>query len=264
MTAVELTNLTLRRGDRTVLSGVDAAIAEGEFIGVFGSNGSGKTTLLQAILGLLRPQSGEIRVFGHLPLNGSSIVGYMPQKRSTVTDLGLRGWDFVASVYNGQCWGLPILGLAGRKAVAGALEIVEAEGLARRPLSEISGGERQRLLLAQALLGNPRLLLLDEPLLSLDPRYQQSVVDLVKRVQRTLGITVLFTAHEINPLLRAMDRVLYLGHGRAALGGVDEVMTSDVLSRLYGAPIDVLRVKGRIVVLSAHGEIDADPHRHDA
>jgi zinc/manganese transport system ATP-binding protein len=121
-----------------------------------------------------------------------------------------------------------------------------------------------RLLLAQALLGRPRLLLLDEPLISLDPHYQQSVVELVRRVQRSLGMTVLFTAHEINPLLGAMDRVLYLGRGRAMLGTVDEVMTGEVLSRLYDTPIDVLRVKGRIIVVASHGEVEADAHRHDA
>ena len=264
MSAIELRNLTLRRGDRTTLSDVNAVIGEGEFIGVFGPNGAGKTTLLRAILGLLRPAVGEIRVFGQLPLNGSSIIGYLPQRSATVTNLKLQGWDFVASAYNGHRWGLPILGAAGKKAVSAALEIVEAEELASRPVSEISGGELQRLRLAQSLLGQPRLLLLDEPLISLDPHYQRSVVDVVKRIQRTLGITVLFTAHEINPLLGAMDRVLYLGHGRAVLGEVDEVMTSDVLSRLYGSSIEVLHVKNRIIVVASNGEFDSDAHRHDA
>jgi zinc/manganese transport system ATP-binding protein len=261
--AVELRQLTLKRDGHTVLAGIEAVIGAGEFIGVFGPNGSGKTTLLQAILGLLRPAAGEIRVFGQPPLNGNRRAGYLPQKRAAVADLGIRGWDFVASAYNGERWGLPLLGADGRRAVAEALATVEAEALARRPLAELSGGELQRLLLAQALLGDPELLLLDEPLISLDPRYQQAVVDLIKRIQVARGITVLFTAHEINPLLGAMDRVLYLGQGRAALGRVDEVMTGPVLSQLYGAPIEVLRVKGRIIVVAAHGEVEADAHRHD-
>ena len=263
MTAIELKHVTLTRGERVVLSCVDAGIAEGEFVGVFGPNGAGKTTLLQAILGVLRPQQGEIRVFGAPAGAGGAEVGYLPQKRSSLGDLRLRGWDFVASAYRGERWGMPILGSEGRAAVRFSLETVEATDLAERPFAELSGGEQQRLLLAQALLGKPRLLLLDEPLISLDPRYQQTVVDLVKRVQRTLGMTVLFTAHELNPLLGAMDRVLYLGSGQAALGSVNAVMTSEVLSRLYRAPIEVLRVNGRIIVVSAHGAVEAGAHLHD-
>jgi zinc/manganese transport system ATP-binding protein len=261
--AIELNHLTLKRAGRTVLADIDAAIAPGEFVGVFGPNGAGKTTLLLAILGLLRPEKGEIRVFGGPPLNGNRGAGYMPQKRAAIADLGLSGWDFVASAYRGERWGLPLLGAAGRREMARVLALVEGEALARRPLAQLSGGEQQRLLLAQALLGTPKLLLLDEPLMSLDPRHQGAVVALIKRVQQTLGITVLLTAHEINPLLPAMDRVLYLGQGRAALGTVDEVMTGPVLSRLYGGPIDVLHVNGRIIVVAAHGEVEAEAHRHD-
>ena len=264
MSAVELKNLTLQRGRRTVLSNVDASIGDGEFIGVFGPNGAGKTTLLHAILGLLAPAAGEIRVFGKSPSNGTAVAGYLPQKRSAVGDLRLRGWDLVASAYEGHRWGPPILGSRGRREVTWALATVEAMELSERPLSQLSGGELQRVLLAQALLGKPKLLLLDEPLISLDPRYQQTTVELIKRVQSALGITVLLTAHELNPLLGVMDRVLYLGHGRAALGTTDEVITSEVLSRLYDAPIEVLRLNGRIIVVAAHGEVEADAHRHDA
>lgn len=264
MSAIELENLTLTRGERTILSGVSASIDEGEFIGVFGPNGAGKTTLLHAILGLLPPGAGAIRVFGSPPGNGAVRAGYLPQKRSGIGDLRLRGWDLVASAYEGHRWGPPILGARGRGEVAWALETVEATALAQRPVSQLSGGELQRLLLAQALLGKPKLLLLDEPLISLDPRYQQAVVELIKRVQSRLGMTVLLTAHELNPLLGFMDRVLYLGHGRAALGTTEDVITSEVLSRLYDAPIEVLRLNGRIVVVAAHGEVEVEAHRHDA
>ena len=169
----------------------------------------------------------------------------------------------MAGASDGRRWGLA---LAGRHddVVDRVLAQVEAPALAARPVGKLSGGELQRLLLAQALLGGPKLLLLDEPLESLDPHFQQTIVALVRRVARDEGITVLFTAHELNPLLGAMDRVLYLGHGRAAIGGVDEVVTSEVLSRLYGTPIDVLRVDGRIVVVSGHGAIEASAHRHHA
>jgi zinc/manganese transport system ATP-binding protein len=262
--AIELNQVTIARGARTVLADVSAAIRPGEFIGVFGPNGAGKTTLLHTILGLLRPASGEIKVLGATPGRGNRAAGYLPQQRAAVADLPLCAWDFVASAVDGERWGLPLIGRRGRQAVDRAIATVEADGLAARRLCELSGGELQRLLLAQALLGQPRLLLLDEPLISLDPHFQQAVVALVKRLQQSLGLTVLFTAHDLNPLLGAMDRVLYLGHGRAALGTVGEVITDEVLSRLYQTPIEVLRVKGRILVVAGHGAIEADAHRHDA
>jgi len=262
--AIELSGVTLARAGRTILSNVSAGIRAGEFVGVFGPNGSGKTTLLHAILGLLRPTAGELRVLGSVPQRGNRAAGYLPQQRSPVADLRLRGWDFVASALYGERWGLPLLGKAGCREVDWAIETVEARAIAGRPLRELSGGELQRLLLAQALLSKPKLLLLDEPLISLDPHFQQAVVALVQRVRRSLGITVLFTAHDLNPLLGAIDRVLYLGSGRAALGTVEEVMTGEVLSRLYDAPIEVVHVKGRILVVSAHGEVEVDAHRHDA
>ncbi len=262
--AIELSGVTLARAGRTILSNVSARIRSGEFIGVFGPNGAGKTTLLHAILGLLRPAAGELRVLGSVPRRGNRAAGYLPQQHSPVADLRLRGWNFVASALHGERWGLPLLGKAGRREVDWAIETVEARAIAGRPLRQLSGGELQRLLLAQAILGKPKLLLLDEPLISLDPHFQQVVVALVQRVRQTLGITVLFTAHDLNPLLGAIDRVLYLGSGRAALGTVEEVMTSEVLSRLYDTPIEVLHVKGRILVVSAHGEVEVDAHLHDA
>jgi zinc/manganese transport system ATP-binding protein len=261
--AIELERTTLARGSRIVLAEVSATIEPGEFIGVFGPNGSGKTTLLRAILGLLPPVAGEIRVFGGLPRRFGRNIGYLPQQRAAVADLPIRGWDFVASACRGERWGLPLLGRLGRAQVARAIARVEAESIAHHRLSQLSGGELQRLLLAQALLGEPRILLLDEPLISLDPHFQRAVIALVRRVQLAEGITVLFTAHELNPLLGVMDRVLYLGNRRAAIGTVDEVITDQVLSRLYDMPIEVLRVNGRLVVVAGHGPVEAEAHRHD-
>jgi zinc/manganese transport system ATP-binding protein len=262
--AIELEGVTLARGDRVVVRDLTVSIAHGEFIGVFGPNGAGKTTLLHAVLGMLAPSAGRLRVLGTPPSRGNPQAGYLPQQRSGVHELRVRGRDFVASAHNGHRWGLPRLDREAAAEVDAAIALVEADGFATRPLCELSGGEVQRLLLAQALLGKPRLLLLDEPLLALDPRAEHAVVALTRRLQRTLGATVLFTAHELNPLLDAMDRVLYFGHGRGKIGTVDEVMTSDVLSALYGMRIDVLRVDGRIVVVSGHGAIETGAHRHDA
>ena len=263
MSVIEFADVTLAFGARTVLAGIDLAIRDNEFIGVLGPNGSGKTTMMRAILGLLPPRNGAIRVLGRPVARGNPAIGYMPQMRGALDQLRLSGWDFVASGVNGHRWGLPLLGRAARDAVAWALDRVQATELARRPLAETSGGERQRLLLAQALLGRPRLLLLDEPLISLDPHHQRSVVELTRALQQELGITVLFSAHELNPLLGALDRVLYLGQSHAALGTVEEVVTGPVLSRLYGSEIDVVRVKDRIFVMSGGLDVERDAHQHD-
>jgi zinc/manganese transport system ATP-binding protein len=178
-------------------------------------------------------------------------------------DLRVRGRDFIASSLNGQRWGPPSLSRQDRIAIEATLEAVGARDLAARPLSEMSGGERQRLLLAQALIGNPKLLLLDEPLISLDARHQEVAIDVIKRVCRQRKITVLFSAHELNQLLGTLDRVLYLGNGQAVLGMVDEVVTAPVLSRLYGTEIQVIRVNGHIFVMAHGRDVERADHLHD-
>jgi zinc/manganese transport system ATP-binding protein len=257
MTAVAFRGVSLALAGRPVLTDVDLAIAAGEFVGVLGANGAGKTTLMRAILGLVPPVRGDIRVLGGPAVRGNPAIGYMPQVRAGTAELRLRGRDFVAAAAGGHRWGLPTASAAAAREVDWALGMVGAQNLAARPLTDLSGGERQRLLLAQALLGRPRLLLLDEPLLSLDPQHQRAVVELVAHLQRELGITVLFSAHELNPLLGAMDRVLYLGGGRAALGTIEAVITAPVLSRLYGAPMEVLRSGGRIFVVAGEARSPA-------
>ncbi len=262
MSAVEFRGVRLQLGERCILADTDLSVRDGEFIGVLGPNGAGKTTLMRAILGLIEPAAGAIRVLDRPVLRGNPAVGYMPQVRSLAARHRLSGWSFVASAAQGHRWGLPRLDAAARRDVSWALEQVGAEPLAKRLLAELSGGERQRLLLAQALLGRPRLLLLDEPLISLDPPHQRAVVELARHIQRELAITVLFSAHELNPLLDVIDRVLYLGNRQAALGTVDEVITGPSLSRLYGAEIEVVRLKGRVFVLSGGLEVERDEHRH--
>jgi len=261
--AVELEHATLRLGGRDVLADVSFAIKPGEFIGVLGPNGSGKTTLMRAILGLLTPSGGQLRVFGRTPWRGDATIGYLPQLRTVLPDLRIRGFDFMASSLNGERWGLPSLSRADRAMIEETLSLTGARELAARPLSDMSGGERQRLLLAQALIGEPQLLLLDEPLISLDARHQEAAIAVVRGLCRERGITVLFSAHELNQLIGALDRVLYLGNGQAALGSVDEVMTAPVLSRLYGTDIHVLRAEGHIFVMSRGRDVEHVAHRHN-
>jgi zinc/manganese transport system ATP-binding protein len=263
MTVIELDRATIKLGGRTILNDTSLIIGQGEFIGVLGPNGAGKTTLMRAILGLVPASSGAIRVFGKSPRRGDPQIGYLPQVRTVLPDLRIRGLDFIASSVHGERWGVPSLTRADRALIETMLTAAGASELSRRPLSKMSGGERQRLLLAQALLGEPRLLLLDEPLISLDYRYQEAVIELVRRVARERNITVLFSAHELNQLVGALDRVLYLGNGRAALGTIDEVVTTPVLSELYGTDINVVRADGQIFVLSRGRSVEHSDHAHD-
>jgi len=263
MSALSFNAVTIKLGGRNVLSAASFDVEEGEFIGMLGANGAGKTTLMRASLGLVPISGGAISVLGGPATRGNSSVGYMPQNRASIAGFRFTGYDMVASGVRGAGWGLPRLDAADRREIDWALDMVDAREIARRSLSEISGGERQRLLLSQTLIGRPKLLLLDEPLISLDPAHQKSVVETVKRLSVELKIAVLFSAHEINPLLRAIDRVLYLGAGKAVLGAVDEVISGPTLSRLYGAEIEVLRVGGRVFVMSGDVDMESDPHRHE-
>ena len=263
MNAVELDHVTLRLGTRAVLHDVSLAIKPGEFIGVLGPNGAGKTTLMRAILGLLTPSTGTLRVHGEPPQRGDASIGYLPQVRTVLPNLRVRGRDFIAASLHGERWGPPSSGRAERTMIDDTLALVGARALANRSLSDMSGGERQRLLLAQALIGSPRLLLLDEPLISLDARHQEVVIATVRRICRERGITVLFSAHELNQLLGTLDRVLYLGNGQAALGTVDEVITAPVLSRLYRTDIHVVHAEGHIFVMSRGHEVEHVEHSHD-
>ncbi|MDE2385341.1 MAG: ATP-binding cassette domain-containing protein [Alphaproteobacteria bacterium] len=263
MTVVAMDRVSLALAGRTILASVSLSIGTGDFIGLLGANGAGKTTLLRAILGMVPVTGGSLTVFGQPPRRGHAAIGYMPQGRANLPETRLKGWDYVAATVQGQRIGLPLYGAALRKKVDAALGLVEAQALARRPLAELSGGERQRLLLAQALVDEPKLLLLDEPLLNLDPGQQRRVVALVKHLHEELRVPVVFSSHELNPLLGAISRVLYLGHGEAAIGAVDDVITGPVLSRLYNAPIEVHRVGTRIFVMSGNVEVERDAHRHE-
>jgi zinc/manganese transport system ATP-binding protein len=264
VSALSFDQVSIQLGGRTILASVSFAVENGEFIGMLGANGAGKTTLMRAALGLVPLKGGAISVLSRPTSRGNGAIGYMPQARGNLPGLRrLTGYDIVASAAGGAGWGLPRLDAAMRREIDWALEAVDARDLARRSLGELSGGERQRLLLSQALLGRPRLLLLDEPLISLDPGHQKSVVEIVRRLREELKIAIIFSAHELNPLIHAIDRVLYLGAGKAVLGAVDEVITGPVLSRLYGTDIEVVRINDRVFVMAGDVDVERDAHRHD-
>jgi zinc/manganese transport system ATP-binding protein len=263
MDVVEFDHATIKVGARIVLSDISVRVKPGEFIGVLGPNGAGKTTLMRAILGLVAPAAGTVRVFGRAPRRGNPAIGYVPQLRSIRPDLRMRGLDFIASSVHGERWGLAIPSRTDRSGIEETLWSIGAHDLAERPMSDMSGGERQLLLLAQAVLGTPRLLLLDEPLISLDASRQDDVISLIRRFSRERGMTVMFSAHELNQLLGVLDRVLYLGGGMAVAGTVEEVVTAPVLSRLYGADINVIHAEGQVFVVSRGRDVEKIDHLHD-
>jgi zinc/manganese transport system ATP-binding protein len=264
MTSVlDIDDATLRIGARTLWSGLDLHVAPGEFVAVLGANGSGKTSLLRTVLGLQALTAGRIRVAGEDVRRGSRAIGYVPQQRRIDPLTPLRARDLVGLGIDGHRWGIGPVGAARRARRAqldAALDAVDALAYADRPVGQLSGGEQQRVRIAQALATDPTLLLCDEPLLSLDLQHQQAVTALVDRRRRTHGTAVLFVTHEINPVLPYVDRVLYLAGGRFRVGTVDEVMTSDTLSALYDVPVEVLRVGSRILVAGAP---DEHVHEHD-
>jgi zinc/manganese transport system ATP-binding protein len=261
-TAVSLRGAERRRGPRTLWSGLDLDIAAGEFVAVLGPNGSGKTTLLQVLLGLLPLSAGTVAVHGAPPTRGSSAVGYVPQQRALDPLTPLRGRDLVGLGLDGHRWGPGLSDRARRRdQVHTALAQVDALDYADAPVGSLSGGEQQRLRVAQALVGDPSLLLADEPLLSLDLARQREVVDLVERRRREHGTAVVFVTHELNPVLPVVDRILYLVEGRFRIGTPEEVMTSENLSQLYRTEVEVVRVRGRIVVVGAE---ESPVHHHGA
>jgi zinc/manganese transport system ATP-binding protein len=258
--AVRLRAADLHFGARSLWNDLDLDVARGEFVAVLGPNGSGKTTLLKVLLGLQPLTSGTVEVAGRRPRRGSSLVGYVPQQKGFDRDLPLRARDLVALGLDGHRWGIARPSRSRRAQIDEALRAVGAQAYANEPVGLLSGGEQQRLRIAQALLGDPAVLLCDEPLLSLDLAHQRDVTELIDRTRRERNTAVLFVTHEVNPVLPLADRILYLVDGRWAAETPDEVMTSERLSELYRTEVDVLRIRDRIVVVGAPDSPHADWH----
>lgn len=264
--ALSITNVGVRLGGRDILQEVNAEISPGEFVGVLGPNGAGKSVLMRCILGLVPLFSGKISVFGQPRGRANHAIGYLPQSRTSLENTALSAHSLVSAVEQGNRWGMPWNTRASRQEVERAIELAGAGEYAHRPFTALSGGEKQRVRLSQALLGSPRLLILDEPLISLDPRRQAAMIECVADVRATTGATVLFVAHDINPLAGVLDRVIYVAGGGAAIGSADEVISSATLSKLYGATIHVVRAEGRIFIVASEGSVTEgahDDHAHD-
>ncbi|HEV2439302.1 MAG TPA: ATP-binding cassette domain-containing protein [bacterium] len=249
--AIAAQSATLALGPRRLWEALTFTVPRGEFLVVLGPNGAGKTSLLRVLLGLQRLTSGSVLIDGHLPRRGDPRIGYVAQYRAIDPDLPVLGRDLVGFGLDGHRWGGGLRSRASAARIEEALDLVGARSYADTPVGRLSGGEQQRLRIAQALVSSPGLLLCDEPLQSLDLYYQRVVVEQIADWNRRRGATVVFVTHDINPVLSAVNRVLLLAPRRWALGAVDEVLTAETLGRLYDAPVDVLRHEGRLVIVGA-------------
>jgi zinc/manganese transport system ATP-binding protein len=259
---LEVQGLDVRLSGRKILDDVSFTIDAGHFTGLIGSNGAGKTTLFRVILGLQAPTAGRVLLAGRPRSRRNPLIGYVPQKFLLDPDLPIRARDLVGLGLDANRLGVPLPSSGRRALVEEMLEAVDARRFADTRVGWLSGGEQQRILIAHALISRPRLLLLDEPLANLDLRSAHEVVTLLARVTREQEIAVLISSHEINPLLGAMDRVVYLAQGRAVSGTSEEVVRADVLSALFGHHVDVLDVHGRVLVIAGAGE-DEDLAGHE-
>jgi zinc/manganese transport system ATP-binding protein len=258
----ELGQAAVRMGPRTLWSDLTFSLARGEFLAVLGPNGVGKTTLLKVLLGLVPLSAGTVEISGAPPHRGNPAVGYIPQQHAFDRNLPIRARDLVRFGIDGHRWGMGALSKAHRQRLDEVMSAVGAAHYANAPVGLLSGGEQQRLRIAQALLGDPSVLLCDEPLLALDLASQRAVTGLIDQRRRDAGTPVVFVTHEVNPVLPYVDRVLYLVAGRWAIGPPSEILTSARLSDLYGIEVDVIKVRDRYIVVSAEDEMATEPGGH--
>lgn len=255
-------NISLAYSHVSIVSHVTLDIFQGEFICILGPNGSGKSTFLRALLGLIKPVTGELSVLGNTPQQGCLHIGYMPQMRHSPALTQLSSRAILEASIQSSRYGLPMTTKAKRERIETVLEMVNAKLYANRPLEQLSGGEKQRIYLAQALLDHPKILLLDEPLSNLDPHYQDVFIQLLYHIKQTLQVTILFTAHDPNPVLKVTNRVLYFAKGKCVIGSIDDIITSRTLSALYGTPIEVMPFKNRLLVLGEDQFLHDQDYHH--
>jgi zinc/manganese transport system ATP-binding protein len=257
-------NVSVHIQGKSILNHVSFTITPGQFMGIIGPNGAGKTTLFRVLLGMLEPTRGSVSFLDEdqRPVTSASVIGYVPQSRQIDPELPMTAEDFInlGLPHRYRFW--PTSG--DRELVAEALQLTDAVRLAKQPIGKLSGGERQRIYLAQALVRKPQILLLDEPTSNLDPGAQEQMASVVNRICRERNVSVLFISHDINLIARYADRILYLTRGHYAEGTVEEVMSSDVLSRLYGSQVQVMKMDSKLVVVSSGQDAGAPICYHGA
>jgi zinc/manganese transport system ATP-binding protein len=252
-------NLAAGYKDKTVWRDANFSFGRGEFVAIIGPNGAGKTTLFRLLLGLQPPIGGSIRIFDSPPMRGNPRIGYVPQRHTIDSETNIECLELVRLGLSGKKWGFNPFSHSDRDSAFAALESVGGTELAHRPLGVLSGGELQRIFLAEALVSNPDILLLDEPLSNLDLRRETELLHLVNDAVRKRGVTALLIAHNINPLLPHLDKVMYIANGKVATGKPQKVLTSESLTNLYGVQVEVLRdPHGNVAIIGVeehHGDI---------
>lgn len=264
---ISLRGVSITRGDRTLVSGLDFELAPGEFVAVLGPNGAGKSTLLKILLGTVPASAGSITVDGHAPGKRGAHIGYVPQQKAFHPGLTMRGRDLVRLGADGHFWGPGRPRWLGSRhradtdhIVTNSLELLDAAHLADQQIGRMSGGEQQRMRIAQALATDPHVLLCDEPLLSLDLAGQRTVARVLQHMRAEHGTGIMFVTHEINPVLPLVDRVIFIVDGRHRIGTPEEIFRAEVLSELFRIPVDVLRVRGQIVVVGDAQHLTTEPY----
>jgi zinc/manganese transport system ATP-binding protein len=237
--ALAFTDVCAVRGGRIIWSHATFTVPAGGIVAVIGPNGSGKTTLLHMVLGLIPAAGGRLEVFGRRPGQANDSIGYVPQNYADSSGEAIRAADVVLLGLTGSRWAFGRSTAAQRRQVGQALAAVEATEIAGRRLSKLSGGQRQRIAIAAALVAQPRLLILDEPLASLDLHGQREIVTLLARLHAELAVTILVVAHDLNPLLPILNSAIYLLDGHPHYAPIDDVVDDALLTHLYGTPIRI-------------------------
>ncbi len=251
-TLLSLENIYVSLAKRPILQNVTLEIEKGEFYGLIGSNGAGKTTLLKLMLGLLKQDSGKIETRQPKDATRQRLIGYVPQKIEFDRDIPLRARDLVGLGVDGHKFGISLSNKKKWEQVNDILRAVNALEFADAKIGALSGGQQQKIMIAHALVGNPSVLLLDEPLANLDLKSQHEVIELVNKLRVENNISIIFSAHDMNPLLDVMDKIIYIANGKIAVGKVSEIINSETLTDLYGYPVDVLTYRNRLIVLTGN------------
>lgn len=242
--AIELKDVSVSFGNTEVLKDVSVQLEKGAFLGIIGPNGGGKTTLIKVLLGLLSPDKGEVRIFGKKPEHAREYIGYVPQYSNFDFDFPISVWDVVLLGRVGKIGFKPRYSQKDKKLASRALKKVQMYEYKDRQISELSGGQMQRILVARALSTNPSILFLDEPTASMDEKIKTSIYELMEDLNGE-GITIVLISHDIGVISTYVEKVACLNkyfiyHGNGEL-------SSEMLEAAYECPVDLI----------AHGH----PHR---